>query len=516
MKKFIIATLILLATTSNLAQISSVKYALLDNVGKELTPFIYDMITPMGNGYFKVELKFSQKSDNNSLGYGITDAQGRIILQPFSGQDIVSFDPDRNYMIVSRSYGDDRLADLAIFDMNGNEIIPFSEYTVLFPDYNGNIVAGKKLDSPYPQTKYGIIDVLGKVLLPFVYDDIRPIRGNSALYVVTDITESEANNDRIYEPVYDKNRKFKTYVADIHGDSIFSCDNYAMIDCFDKYLHLCDRQSYERKHYVTSLPVPVLSSYAIMDITDGKIIMEYEDYNSLEFHDGLAKRMAGHKVGMVDMHRNEIIPYIYNSIDPFINGLAKVMSVNNKWGIIDNKGQVVLPCTYDAIEYDGGLIRINKKNKWGAANASSSIIIPIKYDAIIDVGSDHIIANKDKDSYLINKDGNIIQKFSFSVVRMLTPGLFEVSDYKSGLNVGAVDYAGVLQIPFNYTRILPIDIGNDAFSDKYLAVEVNKKWGIIDINGKSIIACEYNSIAGCGEKTFIVSRNEKAKDILSW
>lgn len=516
MKKFLITATILLQTMLLSAQIPSAKYALINNVGEELTPFVYDMITSIGNGYFKIGLEFAKKSNDNDLGYGIVDAQGKVILQPLEGQDIISLDVDRNYMIVSKMQADSGYRNLAIFDLDGNEIIPFSKYAVLFPDYNGNIIAGKKLDNPYPHIKYGIIDIKGNVLRPFIYDDIQPIKTDAVLFVVTEVTEPESSSNRVYEPVYDKDRSFKTYVVNMVGDSILSCGNYAMIDSFDRYLHLCDRQSYEHKRYVTSLPVPVLSSYAIMDITNGEIIMEYEDYNALKFQNGLAKRIIDHKVGIVDVYRNEIIPYIYRSIDDFINDLAKATRGEGKIGIINNKGQEVIPCIYDAIEYNGNSIRLNKKNKWGVANISGKIIIPIKYDVVLDIGNRYVAVDKEKKSYLLDKDGQIIKDLSFSVVRYLTSELLLVSDYKSGLNVGAIDYADALRIPFRYTRILAISTIGGFVSDRYLAVETNKKWGIVDTNGTIIIPCEYNSISEVNSNVFIVSKNEMEKKTLNW
>lgn len=61
----------------------------------------------------------------------------------------------------------------------------------------------------------------------------------------------------------------------------------------------------------------------------------------------LQDRSKGYCV--VDRKGNDIIPYReYSWIDGFDKGLARV-KVNNKWGIINEKGKVVLPIEYDNI-----------------------------------------------------------------------------------------------------------------------------------------------------------------------
>lgn len=53
--------------------------------------------------------------------------------------------------------------------------------------------------------------------------------------------------------------------------------------------------------------------------------------------------------GVVDSTGKEIVPVgTYGYIDTFYKGLARVKS-GNKWGIINHKGEVVVPIEYDKI-----------------------------------------------------------------------------------------------------------------------------------------------------------------------
>ena len=57
-----------------------------------------------------------------------------------------------------------------------------------------------------------------------------------------------------------------------------------------------------------------------------------------------------------------VIPFIYDEVNYFFNGSAKV-SINEKWGLINKVGQLVLQCIYDDIDYfftdDYNVVAIN-------------------------------------------------------------------------------------------------------------------------------------------------------------
>jgi hypothetical protein len=62
---------------------------------------------------------------------------------------------------------------------------------------------------------------------------------------------------------------------------------------------------------------------------------------------------SDYKWGVIDKQGNEIVPFgRYLWIDKFDQGLARVKSGcynGDKWGIINTKGEVVLPIEYDSI-----------------------------------------------------------------------------------------------------------------------------------------------------------------------
>ena len=81
----------------------------------------------------------------------------------------------------------------------------------------------------------------------------------------------------------------------------------------------------------------------------------------------------------------ECIPMIYDHIDLFYpdnNGLALVISTDERYGFIRRNGDVVIPILYDYCEtfFTDGLVRAQIGEKWGYLNHEGDEVIPFIYD----------------------------------------------------------------------------------------------------------------------------------------
>lgn len=84
---------------------------------------------------------------------------------------------------------------------------------------------------------------------------------------------------------------------------------------------------------------------AIMD-GNGKTIMEFGEYKEILPHDNgklFSVRKNSGECGVIDIERNEIIPFNYSSITEPINGWYWATNTDNKTGIIDMEGNIVVP-----------------------------------------------------------------------------------------------------------------------------------------------------------------------------
>lgn len=91
---------------------------------------------------------------------------------------------------------------------------------------------------------------------------------------------------------------------------------------------------------------------------------------------------VGNRVGFVDKHNKELIPFKYESSYGFMGDIAPVR-FNGKWGYIDKKDKVIIDFKYDEIGffyYDRAMVK--KGKKWGFIDRSGKEVIALKYDYV--------------------------------------------------------------------------------------------------------------------------------------
>lgn len=94
----------------------------------------------------------------------------------------------------------------------------------------------------------------------------------------------------------------------------------------------------------------VKGGYALYAL-DGTRIMteEYEDADSF-LADGTAAVKQNGKWGYIDLEGNWVLEPVFQEAKSFSGGLAGI-SVDGLWGFIDSNGKIVIPCTYENVDY---------------------------------------------------------------------------------------------------------------------------------------------------------------------
>jgi hypothetical protein len=117
----------------------------------------------------------------------------------------------------------------------------------------------------------------------------------------------------------------------------------------------------------------------------------------------------GYKYGYVNAKGEEQIAVKYDYIYSFENGLS-VAKLNGFYGIINEKDEVVAPFNLDYPDMRGlrnGYATMKDYNgKWGAIDAKGQVVIPCEYDSLIvfdESGVDTV--RKDGEEFLINTKG---------------------------------------------------------------------------------------------------------------
>jgi hypothetical protein len=167
------------------------------------------------------------------------------------------------------------------------------------------------------------------------------------------------------------------------------------------------------------------------------------------FYEGLARVELGDKYGFVNERGNVVIPLKYDEVESFSGGLAGV-KLGDKYGFIDKQDNIVIPLKYDKVErFSGGLAAVEHSGKWGFIDKHDNIVMPLKYDS----------------------------------VRSFSGGLAEVE-----LNgkLGFIDQRGNEVAKPKYDKV-------GFFSEGLAAVRLNGKEGFVDKEGNEVVPVKYNS-----------------------
>jgi hypothetical protein len=120
--------------------------------------------------------------------------------------------------------------------------------------------------------------------------------------------------------------------------------------------------------------------------TDGKIIVQPKyDWVGCRFYNGFTLVQQDGKNGVMDNKGNVVIPLKYNSIDISNYATEEIISVSidNKYGYIDKKGNVVIDIKYENTgNFKNGLLRVMENGKWGIIKSDRTILANCSYDEI--------------------------------------------------------------------------------------------------------------------------------------
>jgi hypothetical protein len=104
--------------------------------------------------------------------------------------------------------------------------------------------------------------------------------------------------------------------------------------------------------------------------------------NRSEFINGFATVNLNGKYGVINDKGQEIVPCKYEFVSNYVDGLAKV-KMNNKVGLIDTQGKEVVSPKYDKISlFNKGMAKVELNKKFGYLGKDGKEIVPCKFEAV--------------------------------------------------------------------------------------------------------------------------------------
>ncbi len=122
--------------------------------------------------------------------------------------------------------------------------------------------------------------------------------------------------------------------------------------------------------------------------------------------------------------KNELFSTEQDLLYHFVRPLAKT-SLNQKSGLIDLAGNVVVEPIYDYINYyDKGYFRFNKDGKMGLLDRSGNVIIAPQYDYLFDIENGYVRVEQDQKYGVLDLDGNVVIDIKYDNLKAYSDGYF--------------------------------------------------------------------------------------------
>lgn len=168
------------------------------------------------------------------------------------------------------------------------------------------------------------------------------------------------------------------------------------------------------------------------------------------------------KWGLVDKDKNIIVPLVFEEEIFFYDDYAAA-KLDGKYGFIDRNGNTIIAYMYD----NAGLFQCNVGDvcldgKWGCVDKFGKLVIPCEHLLPLSFNSpDEVVA--------VNKGGD----------------WNHVEGEILGGKWGLINTKGELVKPYQYDEIFNVP-------NSYIQVKINKKYGLFDLKGNEILACEFS------------------------
>jgi len=189
-----------------------------------------------------------------------------------------------------------------------------------------------------------------------------------------------------------------------------------------------------------------------------------------------------------------------------------IIENDNRKGLIDQKGNILIPPIYDDLGWSEGgssvvedVIGYKMGEFWGLINTRNIKITLPNFIKIIPFDKNHLIASK-HDSYKLNEiyglvtlSGKTVIDFKYTHLQKSDPNLIASIKSNEILYFGVIDIRGKTIIPFSYREIEVVS------KNMYALKDSSSKILLVNNSGKSIVHLEIDEIKPLNEFLYVYS-----------
>ncbi len=242
----------------------------------------------------------------------------------------------------------------------------------------------------------------------------------------------------------------------------------------------------------------------------------------------------------------EIDPCV-DEIYPLAEGMYRFKSIDGLYGYMDEQYKIVIEPRYThAKDFAQSAAIVSLEDKYGLIDKSGQILIPCEYYSISDF-NDKGVARVETTSFVggfVNTKGEFLTELNLPYLENFNNGVAAYDPYGTGINKVFLDEnfneiilnnqyenirwdpnSGTFIVKLNQkygivskddTEIVPciydyISVCTDGLYD----VQQNGKWGMIDLNGNVTIPCIYDTTGSFEDKSLIIAVENGTRKIVN-
>ena len=208
--------------------------------------------------------------------------------------------------------------------------------------------------------------------------------------------------------------------------------------------------------------------------------------------------------GVINDKGEVVLPTIYedNIYTPLQNWLLRQ---GNQFGIADNQGQILIPVEYDMVyPFINDWALAQKNGKWGYVNRNNEMMIPFEYQALNSFMNHRAIAQKDSLWGIINQKNEVLLTFKYDV---LNEDLFN--------NISAKQNGKWGLISDDYEEVVPFQYDDLTFLGRCIRVKFADKFGLYNLEGQLLTEVEYDELSAAIDGEYIVACKDGQCGILN-
>lgn len=247
----------------------------------------------------------------------------------------------------------------------------------------------------------------------------------------------------------------------------------------------------------------ILMAVILSNLIGVHFLLARKDYRVVSRYNRVQIIEKNQKMGIMNAKGTVLFPLLYETIDTFHYGIARVVKEEKK-GYVDTTGKWIIPPVYDDLNLfnDFGLALALQNGKYGWINKKNEIVIPFVYSQVLfDFNRNGQTAvSKDGKRYgCINIENKVVLDFVYERMEFFDIYIWVKKDSVYGL----YNLQGETLLPLKYERIQKSE-------RPVIPFKQNGKWGIYNSITQESKSLPYDSIGSFSESLASVIKDGKS------